>query len=76
MKTGLLEIGNKSCGLMKLKLITSDQMGRFMFGNNKESQYQTEPQHQLSNMEEETISWYGVVWAKMEWESLLRFRGR
>ena len=37
-------------------------MGRYMSRSNRENQYLTRLQHQLSNMEEETILWYGVVW--------------
>ena len=45
-------------------------MGRYMSGSNGENQYLTGLQHQLSNMEEETILWYEVVWGEMGWGSL------
>ena len=51
-------------------------MGRSMSGNNGGNLYLTRLQHQLSNMEGETISWYGVVRGGMDWGSLWRFKER
>ena len=69
MKTGLWRIGKGYYGQIRLNLITLGQMERYMSRNNKENYYQIALQHLLSNMEKETILWYGVVWGGMEWES-------
>ena len=47
-----------------------DRIGSDESGSNGENQYLTGLQHQLSNMEEETILWYGVVWGGIGWGSL------
>ena len=58
------------------KSITFGQIARYMSGNNRNNHYQIALQYLLLNMEGETILWCGVVWGRMELESLWRFKRR
>ena len=69
IKTGLWRTGKGHYSQMRLRSIVLGLMGWCMFGSNEENHYQTEPQHQLSNMEGVTISWYGVVWGGVAYRS-------
>ena len=66
MKTGLWRIGKGFYGQMRLKSIELGQMEGFTPGKKGENHLQTEPLHQLSNMEGEITLWYGVEWGGME----------
>src|ERR1700722_15071181 len=69
MKTGLWRTGKGFYGQMKPKSIGLGQMERLISGKKKENHYLTEQHHLLSNMGEEEILWYGVVWGGMEYMS-------
>ena len=57
----------------KINRIGSD--GGFTLGKKGGNYFLIGPLLLQSNMEEEIISWYGVVWGGMEWECLQRSRG-
>ena len=69
MKTGQWRIGRGSYGQMRPRSTGLGQMEGSIPGKKGVSLFQTASPPQLSSMEEEIISWYGVAWAGMGLES-------